>query len=163
MSDSCDPIDYNLPGSSVHGISQARILEWVAISFSSGSSWSRGWTCISCIGREILYHWASRGSSQLILPKILLSFLELGNYLILVLVNVSYITNELGYIFLISWRLITSQHCSGFWDIFLKSFSMMKLFIPLKLQTSICKIIEESKLLLLKELFISSIILFHYS
>ena len=30
----CDPIDYNLPGSSVHGISQARILEWVAISFS---------------------------------------------------------------------------------------------------------------------------------
>ena len=33
-----DPMDYNLPGSSVHGILQARILEWVAISFSSGSS-----------------------------------------------------------------------------------------------------------------------------
>ena len=31
----CDPMDYNLPGSTVHGISQARILEWVAISFSS--------------------------------------------------------------------------------------------------------------------------------
>ena len=31
----CDPMDYSLPGSSVHGISQARILEWVAISFST--------------------------------------------------------------------------------------------------------------------------------
>ena len=34
----CDPTDYSLPGSSVHGILQARILEWVAISFSRGSS-----------------------------------------------------------------------------------------------------------------------------
>ena len=37
----CDPMDYSLPGSSVHGILQARILEWVAISFSKGSSWPR--------------------------------------------------------------------------------------------------------------------------
>ena len=35
----CDPMDYSPPGSSVHGISQARILEWVAISSSKGSSW----------------------------------------------------------------------------------------------------------------------------
>ena len=34
----CDPVDYSLPGSSIHGILQARILEWVAISFSRGSS-----------------------------------------------------------------------------------------------------------------------------
>ena len=34
----CDPMDYSLPGSSIHGIFQARILEWVAISFSRGSS-----------------------------------------------------------------------------------------------------------------------------
>ena len=34
----CDPMDCSLPGSSVHGISQARLLEWVAISFSRGSS-----------------------------------------------------------------------------------------------------------------------------
>ena len=34
----CDPMDHNPPGSSVHGISQARILEWVAVSFSRGSS-----------------------------------------------------------------------------------------------------------------------------
>ena len=38
MSDSCDPVDCGLPGSSVHGTLQARILEWVAISFSRGSS-----------------------------------------------------------------------------------------------------------------------------
>ena len=58
----CHPMDHSLPGSSVHGIFQARILEWVAISFSRGSSWLRDWThvfCISCIGRWILYHWAT--------------------------------------------------------------------------------------------------------
>ena len=37
----CDPMDCSLPGSSIHGISQARILEWVAISSSRGSSWPR--------------------------------------------------------------------------------------------------------------------------
>ena len=41
LSDSWDPMDYSPPGSSVHGISQARILQWVAISFSRGSSWPR--------------------------------------------------------------------------------------------------------------------------
>ena len=49
-----------MPGSSVHGISQARILEWVAISFSRGSSWPSDRTRVSCIGRQILYHWATR-------------------------------------------------------------------------------------------------------
>ena len=44
-----DPMDCSPPGSSEHGISQARILEWVAISFSRGSSWSRDWNCVSCI------------------------------------------------------------------------------------------------------------------
>ena len=42
------PMDYHPPGSSVHGVSQARILEWVAISFSRGSSRSTDWTQISC-------------------------------------------------------------------------------------------------------------------
>ena len=40
----CDPMDCSLPGSSVHGILQGRILKWVAISFSKGSSWPRDWT-----------------------------------------------------------------------------------------------------------------------
>ena len=50
---------YSSPDS-VHGISQARILEWVAISFSKRSSQPRAWTQISCIGRQILYHWGTR-------------------------------------------------------------------------------------------------------
>ena len=44
-----DPTDCSPPGSSIHGILQARILEWVAIPFSRGSSRPRNWTCISCI------------------------------------------------------------------------------------------------------------------
>ena len=49
MSDSCDPRDCSLPGSSVHGVSQAGILEWVAIFFSRGFSWPRDWTHVSCL------------------------------------------------------------------------------------------------------------------
>ena len=45
----CDPMDCSPPGSSVHGILQARILEWVAIPFSRGSSWTRDWTWVSFI------------------------------------------------------------------------------------------------------------------
>ena len=41
----CDCMDYSWPGSSVHEILQTRILEWVAISSSRGSSWPRNWTC----------------------------------------------------------------------------------------------------------------------
>ena len=53
-------MDSSPPGSSVYGISQARILEWAAISFSTGSSWPRDQTHVSCIGRQILYHWATK-------------------------------------------------------------------------------------------------------
>ena len=45
----CDPVDYSLPGSSFHGVFQARILEWVAISYSRESSWPRDWTQVFCI------------------------------------------------------------------------------------------------------------------
>ena len=58
----CNPMDCSPPGSSVHGISLARILEWVAISSSRGSSRPRDWTqvsCGSCIGRQVLYHQAT--------------------------------------------------------------------------------------------------------
>ena len=68
-----DPIECNLPGSSVHGIFQARILEWVAIFSSRGSSQVRDQTCISyvsCISRQILYHWATwEAKSNLILRE----------------------------------------------------------------------------------------------
>ena len=54
-----NPMDYSPPGSPVHGISQARILEWLAISSSRGYSRPRDQTRISCVsyaGRQILYH-----------------------------------------------------------------------------------------------------------
>ena len=53
MSNSCSHMDYSPPGSSVHGILQARVLEWIAISFSRESSWSRDRTCVSCIDRQV--------------------------------------------------------------------------------------------------------------
>ena len=56
----CDPMDCSLPGSSVHGIFQARILEWVAISFSRGSSWPRDWTQVSRIVGRCFTIWATR-------------------------------------------------------------------------------------------------------
>ena len=55
----CDPMDCSPPGSSVHGISQSRKLELVAISFSRGSSWPRDQIHVSSIGMRILYHWAT--------------------------------------------------------------------------------------------------------
>ena len=56
----CNPMDCSSPGSSVHGIFQVRILEWVAASFSRGSFPSRDQTHVSCIGRQVLYHRAPR-------------------------------------------------------------------------------------------------------
>ena len=58
----CDLMDCSPPGSSVHRIFQARILEWVSISSSKGSSWPRDWTHVSCIGRQILYLLNHQGS-----------------------------------------------------------------------------------------------------
>ena len=52
----CDPVDCGLPGSSVHGILQARILEWIAISYSREPYQTRDRTHVSCLGRGILYH-----------------------------------------------------------------------------------------------------------
>ena len=54
-----DPVDCSLPGSTIHGILQVRILEWVVMPSSRGSSEPRDWTCVSyifCIGRQVPYH-----------------------------------------------------------------------------------------------------------
>ena len=59
----CDPVDSSRPGFSVHGLFQARILEWASISYSSGSSWPRDWThvsCVSCIADRFFTRWAIR-------------------------------------------------------------------------------------------------------
>ena len=71
-----DPVDYSLPSCSVHGIFQA-IQEWVAISFSRGSSQPRDWTRISyvsCIGRWVLYRWCRLGSPGFAIWLLLLLF-----------------------------------------------------------------------------------------
>ena len=56
----CDPMNCNPPGSSVHRMSQARVLEWVTISLSRGLSPPRDWAPFSYTGKRILYHWATR-------------------------------------------------------------------------------------------------------
>ena len=56
----CDPEDCSSPGSSIHGVLQARILEWVAISFSRGSSWLRDRTQVSRITGRRFNLWATR-------------------------------------------------------------------------------------------------------
>ena len=56
----CDPMDGSLPGSAIHGIFQARILEWAAISFSRGSSQPRDQTRVSCIADRRSTIWATR-------------------------------------------------------------------------------------------------------
>ena len=61
----CDPKDCSPPGSSVHGILQARILEWVVMPSSRVSSWPRDRTCVSCsscITGRFFYHWATRNA-----------------------------------------------------------------------------------------------------
>ena len=56
----CDPMDCSLPGSSVHGIPQARTLEWTAIPFSRGSSQPRDWTQVFCTAGGFFKVWATR-------------------------------------------------------------------------------------------------------
>ena len=56
----CDPMDCNLPGSSIHEIFRARVLEWVAISFSRGSSWPRDQTWVSHIAGRRFTIWPTR-------------------------------------------------------------------------------------------------------
>ena len=60
----CNPMDYSLPGSSVHGIFQARVLEWVAISFSRGSSRPRDRTQVSCTAGRHFTIWDTRKALQ---------------------------------------------------------------------------------------------------
>ena len=63
----CDTVDCSPPGSSVHGVLQARILEWVAMPSFRGTSQPRDWThvsYISCFGRWVLYHLCHLGSPR---------------------------------------------------------------------------------------------------
>ena len=53
-------MDCSPPGSSIHEVSQVRMLEWIAISTSKGSSQPRDWTWVFCISQQVLYHWATK-------------------------------------------------------------------------------------------------------
>jgi len=97
MSDSCDPMDCNLPGFSVHGTLQARILEWVAISFSRGSSQPRNQTWVSCIAGRFT-NWAMRDGwvhththththTHMYIPHFIYPFLCFSCFHVLAIVN----------------------------------------------------------------------------
>ena len=58
----CDPMDCSLPGSSVHGIFKARVPEWVAFSFSRGSSQPRDWTWVSGLVGSYFYRLSHQGT-----------------------------------------------------------------------------------------------------
>ena len=66
----CNPMDCSLPSSSVYGFLQARILEWVTMPFSRVSSLPRDWTRVSCVGRQLLYHWATREALLTLVVKL---------------------------------------------------------------------------------------------
>ena len=77
----CNPMSYSPPGSSVHGILQIRILEWVVISFLRGSSRPRDQTPVSyfsCIGKWILYHQCYLESPSIIMCSLLLLWILKG-------------------------------------------------------------------------------------
>ena len=57
----CNPMDYSLPGSSIQGIFQSRVVKWVPITFSRVSSWPRDWTQVSFIAGRRFTIWATRG------------------------------------------------------------------------------------------------------
>ena len=96
----CNPMDCDFPGSSIHGISQARILEWIAISYSSGSSRPKDWTWVSCTGRQILYHLSHQGSPHNIIWEIIF----LTKYM---------------YIYGVSTNMHNMKECSLLWLIYI--------------------------------------------
>ena len=65
-----NPMDCSPPGSSVHWISQARILEWVVTSSSRGSSWPRDWTRVFCIAGGFFITWATREAQLYLISQI---------------------------------------------------------------------------------------------
>ena len=77
----CDPMGSSPPDSSVHGIFQARILEWVAISSSMASSWSRGRTHVSCLlhGQADSILLRHLGSSTLIFDSVVNVYISIVN------------------------------------------------------------------------------------
>ena len=74
----CDPLDCSLPGSSVHGIFQAIVLEWIALSFSRGSSQPRDWTQVSHIVDRRFTIWATREVLRYLHKTLLIREIQCG-------------------------------------------------------------------------------------
>ena len=111
----CHPTDYSPPASSVQEVFQARILEWVTISFSRRSFQPRDQTCISCISyivRQILYHCAMR--EALLLPLIVNSFFFLQCWMIFFMDNMS---SSLLSSCSISWTGRAVWDVKNFWEL----------------------------------------------
>ena len=106
-------MDYRLQGSSVHGMFQARILEWVAISYSRGSSWPRDWIHFSCIGRHVLYHWAMRKALGIKLAKFFFQ-MPLHGTLELITIRFNWLGCPLD--LEVSVAKHHSWHCLGLWS-----------------------------------------------
>ena len=66
----CDPMGCSPPGSSIHGISQVRMLQWVAIPFSRVSPQPRGWTQVSCLASRFFTIWTAKENIIFKLQKI---------------------------------------------------------------------------------------------
>ena len=119
------------PGSSVHGISQAKILEWVAISFSKGSSQPRVQTCVTCIGWRISLPPSHQGSpvrhytgfkKKKIKKKKLLAFTCYSVVLLSVVEQSEYL-----YIYHL---FVTIEHWVEFPVLYSRTFSLVIYFIP---------------------------------
>ena len=113
-----DPMDCSPPWSSVHGIFQARFLKWVAFYFSRWSSRPRNWTwisCISCIGRRILYHYTTWKAQYTQQPEWILRGLPSGKSWPQSFHSVwfHYITFHLKLIKLKQWRTESRRRWGG--------------------------------------------------
>ena len=109
----CNPMDCSPPGTSVHGILQARILEWVAIPFSRGSSPPRDWTWVSwnsCIAGRFFTIWATREGPKAGAYSIILSLCVCAN-------TPSETAPSLHINFLTLWRITASRGTISFvWE-----------------------------------------------
>ena len=99
----CDPMDCSPPGSSVHGILQARILEWVAISFSRGSSQLSDQTQVSHIAGGFFTSWAIKEA-----PTTLNALFIYTNKALLIYSTKALFITKLFY--LVSWLLKKYKH-----------------------------------------------------
>ena len=114
VSQSCltlyDLMDCSLPDSSVHGMLQARILEWVAIPFSRGIFQTQGLSPRLLHCRQVLYHLSLQGSP--IYMATIVNNIVLCSWNLL---NLDFRILFLNTFIYFNWRLITLQYCSGFY------------------------------------------------